>query len=358
MTQMQLPAFLQNSTRAVAASALAGLSQGSPPQISIRQNRFRLVDAGGQEKLIPTFHLDVVIADANPHISKTFYKEAYDPTATDNKPPPCWSDNGQGPSEQALEPQHATCAACPQNAWGSAMSKVTGKGTKACNDVKKLACLVPEHAPGVAFMLRVPPASLKGLSAYVAGLSGQVVGGRRLDVTDVITRITFDAQTQGVLNFQAVGWIDEEIFKLLEEKGPNPYPQLTGANDKPRMAALPAPAAAPALPPVQEAPPFQPAATAAAPAQGFGQAQANGFATTASPSETPEETKRKRRTKAEMEAARAAEQAAQLQGSAQGLAQGQHAQNAPAQFGIVQNAPAPDDALGAAIANAFNLPMN
>lgn len=374
MTQLQLPAFLQNSTRSVAAQALAGLSQGSPAQISIRQNRFRLVDSGGQEKLIETFHLDVVIADANPHISHVFYKDAYDPTAAEYKPPSCYSDNGQGPSEAALDPQSATCAACPQNAWGSATSKVTGKATKACNDVKKLACLVPEHAPGLAFMLRIPPASLKNLAAYVAGLNGQVTGGRRVDVTDVVTRITFDAKTQGVLNFQAVNWIDEEIFKFLEEKGPNPYPQLTGANDQPRQVALPAPKAgsplaqAPYAPAVVEA--TAPGATAfapnAAPAQpqeprekgatsplketGFGgntpfggPAVQNGFAAPqahpAFVASTQEVPKRTRRTKAEMEADAAAKAAPQ------------------AQFGIVQNAPAPDNELGAAISAAFNLPM-
>lgn len=356
MTQLQLPAFLQNSTRSVAAQALAGLSQGSPAQISIRQNRFRLVDSGGQEKLIETFHLDVVIADANPHISHVFYKDAYDPTAAEYKPPSCYSDNGQGPSEAALDPQSATCAACPQNAWGSATSKVTGKATKACNEVKKLACLVPEHAPGLAFMLRIPPASLKNLAAYVAGLNGQVTGGRRVDVTDVVTRITFDAKTQGVLNFQAVNWIDEEMFKFLEEKGPNPYPQLTGANDQPRQAALPAPKAeAPAAivaPPVQEVAAAPAAFGAPAPQPGFGATAGAWSPQTLQSSPAQEAPKRTRRTKAEIEA----DAAAKAQAGGQGF--GQNAVNPQqAQFGIVQNAPAPDNELGAAISAAFNLPM-
>lgn len=347
---MQLPAFLQNSTRAIAAQALAGLSQGSPAHISIRQNRFRLVDSGGQEKLVETFHIDVVIADANPHISHVFYKDAFDPASTDYKPPACYSDNGVGPSEAALDPQSATCASCPHSAWGSATSNVTGKDTKACNDSKKLACLVPGLAPGLAFMLRVPPASLKNLAAYVAGLNGQVTGGRRVDVTDVITRLSFDAKTQGVLNFQAVNWIDEEIFNLLEEKGPNPYPQLTGANDVPRVAALPAPKVE--APAAVVAPPVQEFAQAPAPQPGFGVGSASGgfapnpaaagFTTSA-----PESAKRRRRTNAEMEA----------DAAAKAVPQGFGAPAPKAEFGIVQDAPAPDTQLSAAISEAFNLKM-
>lgn len=363
MTQLQLPAYLQNSSRSVAAATLAGLNQGQPAYISIKQNRFRLVDAGGIEKMVDTFHLDVVIADANPHISKIYYAEAFDPKAVEYKPPTCFSDNGVGPSEQALQPQCGTCAACPKNAWGSATSNVTGKQTKACNDVKKLACLVPGLAPGLSFQLRIPPASLKNLSAYVAGLNAQVTSGRRVDVTDVVTRLSFDPQTQGVLNFQAVNWIDEATYKTLEEKGDNPYPQLTGANDRPRTAALPAPAT---QEPVQQVAPQQQVVHTPqdipqtlqgyAGQQGFmgapAQAQtANGFVPPAEPQ------KRTRRTKAEMEAARAAEGLGKHPEPQQGF-QPPPTQPAPQQqFGIVSNAPEPDAALSAAISNAFNLPM-
>ena len=360
---LELPAYLQNSSRAVATAALAGLNQGAPPYVSIKQNRFRLVDAAGNERLVETFHLDVVIADANPHISKVFYKDAYDPTATDFKPPNCWSDNGEGPSDQALEPQCATCAACPQNAWGSATSKVTGKQTKACNDVKKLAVIVPDLAPGMSFLLRVPPASLKMLSSYISGLNGQVTGGRRVDVTDVVTRLTFDPQVQGVLNFQAVNWISEETFKQLEEMGPNPFPRLTGVTDKPRLAALPAPKEEAAI--TQHVGGVS--GGVAPQPQGFGIPQGasvnmSGFAgqlTGAQAQPAPEPAKRTRRTKAEMEAARAAE-AAQAHAPDPYLAgiASPPAQPTPqAQFGIVQNAPAPDSSLSAAISNAFNLPM-
>ncbi len=361
MTQLQLPAYLQNSSRSVATAALAGLNQGQPAYISIKQNRFRLVDAGGIEKMVETFHLDVVIADANPHISKIYYADAYDPKAVEFKPPTCFSDNGVGPSDQALQPQCATCAACPKNAWGSATSNVTGKQTKACNDVKKLACLVPGLAPGLSFQLRIPPASLKNLSAYVAGLNAQVTGGRRVDVTDVVTRLSFDPQTQGVLNFQAVNWIDEEVYRFLEEKGDNPYPQLTGANDRPRVAALPAPVQEQAVtqqPPAQHA--FVPQ-EAPAPQQGFAGAPAQqGFAGQQTPAANgfgaaqAEPQKRTRRTKAEMEAARAAEAQNGRQSTQMAAGQGLAPQQ---QFGIVSNAPEPDAALSAAISNAFNLPM-
>ena len=137
-------------------------------------------------------------------------------------------------------------------------------------------------------------------------------------------------------------------------------------------ATLPAPSPATALPSANApagsfgAPTSEPVNPTTYPPAGMQFLQSS--PTVTKPIETQEETaKRKRRTKAEMEAARAGEghapAMAQFRGqvAAAELAHKQAMADASApqaQFGIVQNAPAPDDALGAAIANAFNLPMN
>ena len=49
------------------------------------------------------------------------------------------SDNGTAPSRNASNPQARTCAECPQSAWGSKVSTVSGKGVKACADIQKIA---------------------------------------------------------------------------------------------------------------------------------------------------------------------------------------------------------------------------
>lgn len=255
----QLPAHLQNRRSAVNTNFLAGLSSGRPAHISIRMNRFSLVDTAGEAQLVPALHLDVVMVDANPAKSKIYYEKDYDPSATDFAPPDCFSDNGVAPSVEATLPQSTTCAACPNNAWGSAVSRTTGKNRKACNDYKKVAVLLAE-SPAILYLLQIPPASLKGLSAYVQDLASRSVGDRAVGVGDVVTRLTFDAQTQGVLNFEAVGWADERTVGLADEitdKGG--ADQLLGKLDRPRTGDMPArQAVAPPPAPTQIAPPPAP----------------------------------------------------------------------------------------------------
>ncbi len=243
----QLPAYLQNrQSKAVAQVLQANLGAGSPPYLSIEGNRFRLIDAVGNEQPVPTYdpqlgpYIDVNIVDVNNHISKIYFdpENPYDPKATERLPPLCWSDNGIGPSRNAVEPQSPTCAGCPNNVWGSATSKVTGKGIKACSDLQKIAFTTAGHK--TVFLLRVPPNSLVEMRAYVGKFASGEVG----DITDVVTRISFKQGIQGTLQFQAVSYIDEATAALREQiaaaKGAD---AIVGRLDTPHpgFAALPAP---------------------------------------------------------------------------------------------------------------------
>ena len=246
----QLPAFLQNrQSKSLAATLVANLGTGSPPYVSIADNRFTLIDAGGEEEPVPTYdpklgpYLDCVIIDVNESKSKIYYDTGFDPKA-EGQAPVCWSDNGIGPSKQSSKPQSMTCMQCPQNVWGSKTSQMTGKAVKACNDVQKIALLIP--GDDVLFLMRVPPASLKQLGAYVLKFNGQTV-----DVSDVITRITFESQ--GILAFNAVNYIDEATFKQREEAvAAKKTDMLVGRGDQP-IAQLAAPVEPATLPaPVQQ----------------------------------------------------------------------------------------------------------
>ena len=153
----QLPAHLQHrQNRNLAAQAVGGISAGSPAHISIAGNRFTLVDEAGNQKPVQTLYLDVCVIDANAAVSKIYFdpRTPFEPGGDNSNPPICWSDNGVGASAQASQPQNASCQLCPQNAWGSATSKATGKPVKACNDVKKVAVIVP--GIDMAFLLRRP----------------------------------------------------------------------------------------------------------------------------------------------------------------------------------------------------------
>lgn len=246
MTQT-LPAFLQNYKRGGTSTALDSLtkmSTGAQPYISIQGNRFRAIDAVGDEQMIGdidrktgVMHADVVIIDANEHVSKVYYASSFDPQANEYLPPDCWSDNGIAPSSQATSPQCRTCAECPLATWGSSTSKLTGKQTKACNDVKKVAVYVPE-LPGMgAFLLRVPPASLKELANYARTLAANGA-----NVAQVITRVSFKPDGVGMMTFNAVNWISEENAAAINELDDTKIDLLINRNDTPRTGELPAPA--------------------------------------------------------------------------------------------------------------------
>lgn len=225
---MNLPAHLAHrQSRNLAAQAIGGINAGSPAHISIAGNRFTLVDDAGNEKPIQFLHLDVCVIDANAAVSKIFFdpRVPFEPGGDNSNPPICWSDNGIGASAQASQPQNASCQLCPQNAWGSATSKATGKPTKACNDVKKVAVIVP--GMDMVFLLRIPPASLKNWGKYCNTLAGHGV-----DLPDAITRLEFESQ--GILKFTPMGYVDEATAtagdKAIAAKATD---NLVGRNDRP-----------------------------------------------------------------------------------------------------------------------------
>lgn len=247
MTEYQLPAHLRDlPSRGLAQKALANIGAGSPPIVSIMGNRFTLVDAVGDEQQVTTHdpklgvYLDCCIVDVGDHESKIYFGAAFDPNATSWPPPKCWSDNGVAPSRLAGEPQARTCTpdptgqhGCKWAVWGSATSKVSGKGVPACGKYQKLA-LVPVGMKS-AFLLRVPPNSLSNLQAYLAKFKGEV------GPEHVVTRVSFDLATLGTLVFQAVNYIDppmaDAVRVLVSEKATD---AMVGRNDQPIALAAPA----------------------------------------------------------------------------------------------------------------------
>lgn len=261
----QLPAHIANRQRRnLVADAAAGINVGQGPHISIKDNRFTLVDGAGNERQLQTLYIDLCIIDVNRSVSKIFFdpRVPYTP-GNEGQPPVCFSDNGVGASARASQPQSTSCGACQWNAWGS-KHNAAGEQIKACSDVKKVAVVVPGETQ--VFMLRIPPASLKNFAAYSATLASHGV-----DLPDVLTRAGF--ASQGVLNFTPMGYIDEATAAMGDRAmEAQATVQMLGKNDQPwdgqqRQApqlAPPPQQAAPALAPptAQPAPMFQQAAPA------------------------------------------------------------------------------------------------
>ncbi|MFA5897728.1 MAG: hypothetical protein WC829_01315 [Hyphomicrobium sp.] len=345
MNAPQLPAYLQNrASKGLAQSLVANLGVGSPPFLSIMGNRLTLIDSVGEEIPVSTYdpkigpYLDCAIIDALERTSKIYYDKAFDPGANQYEPPACFSDNGIAPSRNAGKPQSPTCASCPQAAWGSKVSTVSGKGVKACNDVQKIAVLVPGYE--MPFLVRVPPNSRTNFRGYVNKFVGQPI-----DVCDVLTRISFEPGGIGTLHFDAVGYIDEASFgqreKLMAAKATD---AMIGRTDMPREGgALSAPAQAVA----QIAPPVGQEQTAFVP-QGMPQQAAPMQAAPMAQAAPAPQGRRRRSAAAEVPA-----QAQQAPQQAPFMPQ-QAAQPAPtgAQFGMQEGA-APNAALQDTLNNLF-----
>ena len=112
-----------------------------------------------------TAEAEVIIVDAVREM--TYYPGAYDPNNI--CAPTCFSFDAQMPHPDAEEPQHESCADCPQNQWGSAGN---GKG-KACKERVKLSFIphnVGDYGKAVPLYLRTPVTSTKNYLKYAASL--------------------------------------------------------------------------------------------------------------------------------------------------------------------------------------------
>lgn len=184
----------------------------------------------------------VVLADV---FENTYYAAEYDP---DNKAPPdCYAfgddEKEMGPHPQAMNPQAAKCATCPQNQWGSSSK---GKGTgKACQNRRRLAIipagdLSPEGvASAEVAYFKVPVTSGKFWGAYVKATAIQL----RRPPFAVVTNISCqpDPKTQVKVGFQLVEPAPAEALQNLMARAQEqkegvrfPYPQAKEEAPQPK----------------------------------------------------------------------------------------------------------------------------
>ncbi len=247
MAQPQIPEYLKAfaaKTRILNEASIAGISSFQlPPHISIDKQRFTLVNAKGERTTLREFELEVVVVGSNPVVSRLYYGRPYDGGAEDRDPPKCFSDNGTAPSARALDPQNVTCQGCPHAEWGSATG-LKGKPIPACSERKKLAVLFNNYTYGDGedhwelYMLVIPPNSLGKWQEHASFV------GKHPDasIAAIRTLVTFDEKVQGTLNFKALGWITAETMEEVQKVSEQSIVVMVGADDKPRTAALPAPA--------------------------------------------------------------------------------------------------------------------
>lgn len=215
----QLPAALRGRQGKPNEDLGAGITSGFAV-VSLRGKVWRIKARGEERKLLrqdgsPEAVIDTVIVRASPHISKIFYIDGYEEGST--APPDCWSVDGTKPDPASPKLQSATCAGCPQNAWGSASRGGKPSKGKACADSKRLAIVPSNDIKNEIYdgpMLgRVPPASLGELKSYADKLNAM-----GYPVEAVVTRIGFDVEAEyPSLTFTAVRALTDEEYAEVEK---------------------------------------------------------------------------------------------------------------------------------------------
>ncbi|WNV50621.1 hypothetical protein [Pseudomonas phage Rollin] len=210
--QAALPAHLQQAAGSAKANLIAatGTGGGSVDSISIKGGRFHVVRSGQQPVTLELFKLQVIIVHANPGVTKALFEGAWNPD-TDAEAPICSSDDGVAPRADSEKPQCATCAACPQNQFGSKINPQTQKQTKACQDKKTIAVVTPGAAAGEMLRLQIPAASLKDFGNYLRSLP--------VAYHYVITEVSFDTTVSyPKLLFKPVDYVSAEEVAIVDKR--------------------------------------------------------------------------------------------------------------------------------------------
>lgn len=196
----QLSRKFQPLVQSQIANDLGDGIKGSYGIISIKAGKFRIKYKGNEQVLmtvgqdgvtqVPVSYIDVVIVKANGFLNKQYFEGKYAEGSV--APPVCYSLDGVKPAEAATKKQSSTCALCPKNQFGSMVGD-NGTKMKACRDTKKLAVVpladIRNAGLGGAMLFRVPPSSLKDLSAMADALKG-----RGYPYNSVAVRISFDLE--------------------------------------------------------------------------------------------------------------------------------------------------------------------
>ena len=213
--------------------------KGSYAIVGIKAGKFR-IKYKGEEKvlqvpgpdgqtLVPVSYIDVVIVKANGFLNKQYFEGKYVEGST--APPVCYSLDGVKPSDASTKKQATTCALCPKNQFGSLIGD-NGVKQKACRDTKKLAVVpladIMNIGLGGAMLFRVPPSSLKELSA----MSDQLKG-RGYPYNSVAVRISFDLDVSHPKPiFKAIRPLtDAEADQVLEQYASDSVQRVLADND-------------------------------------------------------------------------------------------------------------------------------
>lgn len=194
---------------------LAGGVTAGFPIISYRGKVWRVRKSGTEQNYLDANNdavqsIEIVLVKSNPRPSKSYYDKAFEEGSTEA--PRCWSTDGLVPDASVTDPINPQCASCPMNAWGSGRPTPSGKKSRACADVRRMAVafaheIEDKGEKATLFLMRVPPASLNPLKDYAE----KILQPRGIYPFAVVTRIGFDPTTaHPKLTFKAARFVNDE----------------------------------------------------------------------------------------------------------------------------------------------------
>lgn len=273
----QLPAHLQQLVAQYAdvnKAAASGTGGGAVPTLRTRGKQFFLYDEGvetplmvtmahpqfpGQVMTMPINEVYGVLIHINPGVNKAFYTTGYDPDS-DAAAPACWSDDGITP-DGGDAVQCGTCAACPQNVFGSAPPRngTPSKG-KACADRKNVALLLLDPAdpndPAKAKMVRLSASTMSIAKSNAQGLGALLSSLGQVPYFAVTVGISFTDAATPILKFRVVGYPQQSVDQLLAMHGSDEAKTLASVKGAsgvvPQQVPAPAPQPVAAQIPVQQ----------------------------------------------------------------------------------------------------------
>ena len=206
------------------AQIAAGMEEG------VATGQFFSVKAGvltWNDAPIKGNEMGVIILDSI--LENTYYDKEYDPT--NPSAPHCFAfgrdDKTMSPHKIVVEAgyqQHATCAGCPMNEFGTADK---GRG-KACKNTRRLS-MIPggtilkdgtfEEADldtiesAAAGFMKLPVTSVRAYAAYVKTLSATI----KRPPFGVFTRVSVvpDPKTQFQITFELLGKVPNELMEVV-----------------------------------------------------------------------------------------------------------------------------------------------
>jgi hypothetical protein len=183
--------------------------------------------------------LDVIVVAHTTEYA--LYEGKFDPN--NPQPPVCYAfgkdEQQMVPHEKASKPQHADCATCPKNQWGS--DPEGGKG-KACKNTRRLALLPADCVnnpdsitDAEEIYLKLPVMSVKNWALYVNNVSAQY----RRPPFGVVTSITTepDAKSQFKVVFKAVSRVGDAAIGAIVQRHENSAKSIGFAYPSARVEA-------------------------------------------------------------------------------------------------------------------------